>query len=198
MIYQDIRAMSKDYFDEQTYRNIDFRLEKLPNGEYTDCQFIQCSFENVNLSSLVFTDCEFIECDLSNAKLGDTSFRNVLFKQCKMLGLHFHDCREFLLQMAFDYCLLNYATFHHLNLSNTKFRHCECKEVDFEKCNLTNASFEETDLSGAIFQNSNLTAANFTSAINFSINTENNILKKAYFSRYNISGLINHLNINLK
>ena len=115
-----------------------------------------------------------------------------------MLGLHFNDCREFLLQMSFKSCSLSYSTFHVLNIAQTVFDHCECKEVDFENCNLMKSVFEETDLQGAIFNNSNLTLANFSTANNFSINPENNILKKAYFSRYNIIGLINHLNINLK
>ena len=59
--------MSKEYIDDQVFENIDFRLNPLPIGEYSDCQFSKCSFENCNLSGITFADCEFTECDMSNA-----------------------------------------------------------------------------------------------------------------------------------
>ncbi|MBE63652.1 MAG: hypothetical protein CMB89_14935 [Flammeovirgaceae bacterium] len=190
--------MSKEYIDNQVFENIDFRLNPLPIGEYSDCQFSKCSFENCNLSGITFADCEFTECDMSNAILGDTSFKTVLFRGCKMFGLQFNNCREFLLEMNFIQCTLNYSTLHGLNLTKTLFKHCDCLEVDFDGANLSRAVFEETNLKGAIFNNTNLTQANLTTANNFSINPANNILKKASFSRFNISGLVNHLDINLK
>lgn len=190
--------MSKHYVDEAAFKNTDFRLKPIEKGEYTDCQFVQCSFANVDLSSIIFSDCEFIDCDLSNVKLMDTSFRNVKFISCKMLGVQFIDCREFLLQMSFKQCSLNYSTFHGLKIPKTPFIQCECIEVDFENATLTGSDFSESNLSGAVFQRTDLSKANLMSAENFSINPENNILSKSNFSRYNIIGLVNHLDINLK
>lgn len=187
--------MSKAYFDEEVFEGMEKEVQP---GEYTDCQFVRCSFANSDLSGYIFEDCEFTECDLSNIQLKNTALKNVKFDQCKMIGLPFHDCHEFLLEMSFNQCQLDYSSFNGLKITNTQFTKCECKEVDFENSNLSKSVFKETDLQGAVFINCDLSGANFISANNYSINPTNNILRKAIFSRFNIIGLINHLDINLK
>jgi len=67
--------------------------------------------------------------------------------------------------------------------------------ADFSEADLTKALFENCDLSGAMFSRTNLVAANLSSAYNFSIDPENNSIKKAVFSSQSLMGLLDKYGI---
>ena len=69
------------------------------------------------------------------------------------------------------------------------------KEVTFIKTNLTNSNFENSNLDNSIFNETNLTSADFTTAINYKIDPEYNIMKKAKFSTNGILGLLDKYDI---
>lgn len=70
-------------------------------------------------------------------------------------------------------------------------------DVDFSSCNLTSVKFDSCDLSKSIFENTNLEKTDFTTAVNFSIDPENNNLNKAKFSNDNLRGLLNKYNLDI-
>ena len=142
--------MPKKYIEDERFEAQDFTQVALPLGEYEQCTFRQCDFANSNLSRSVFVDCEFIECDWSMAKLGDTALRDVRFSHCKMLGLRFEHCHDFLFEVAFDHCQLNFSSFYQRTLKKTTFNHCILQEVDFTEANLKDASFDNCDLLGPL------------------------------------------------
>jgi fluoroquinolone resistance protein len=187
--------MKKEYIEDQNFKGENYSIKSLPQGEYNNCAFINCTFLNADLSEILFIECTFDNCDLSNAKLKNTSFQSVNFTNSKLLGLHFDDCKDFLLSFNFENCLLNYASFYKLRLHNTQFIHCKLEDVSFEKTDLTNAVFQHCDLNKALFDNTNLERADLKTAINFSINPEINPLKKARFSTQNIAGLLDKYKI---
>jgi fluoroquinolone resistance protein len=182
--------MSTEYIHKKEFVNIDYStLAHIP-CEYEQCTFINCRFTGADISGDGFDNCVFEGCDLSNTKLVQTTFREVWFRNCKMLGLHFDDCNDFLLSFSFEGCQLNMSVFYKLNLKKTHFKKCNLLEVDFTNTNLTNAVFEECELSGATFDNTMLDGADLRTAYNFTINPENNHIKKAMFSLHGLPGLL--------
>lgn len=182
-----------NYQVSQQFKNLS--INALPSGEYEDCIFSGCNFLDADLSDFIFVDCNFSQCDLSNAKLSGCAFRDVQFKDCKMMGLHFDECNTFSLSFGFDTCMLDYSSFFKLKIKKTVFKNCRLTEVDFTETNLSESSFDNSELSGAIFMHSNLEKADFRTAINFSINPQQNSIRQARFLSTGLAGLLHHYQI---
>ena len=187
--------MSQTYTQDQTFNKLNFTQQPLPKGEYENCFFTNCNFEETNLTEYKFVNCEFHDCNWSLAMLHGTVLREVKFKDCKMLGLQFENCNDFGLSFSFENCQLNHSTFFQMNIKKTIFRNCQLREIDFSETNLTNVIFDNCDLAQAIFVNAILEKADFRTAYNYSIDPENNRLKKAKFSVLGISGLLDKYDI---
>jgi uncharacterized protein YjbI with pentapeptide repeats len=67
---------------------------------------------------------------------------------------------------------------------------CQLQEVDFSESDLNEGVFNDCDLTHATFERTNLEKADFRTASNFSIDPENNKLKKAKFSTDGLAGLL--------
>lgn len=182
-----------NYQVSKQFKNAD--ITALPIGEYEDCVFTACIFSDADLSDYIFVDCKFVQCDLSNAKLSACAFRDVQFKDCKMMGLHFDECNTFSLSFGFNACVLDYSSFYKLKIKKTAFKNCRMTEVDFTQTNLSEASFDHSDLSGAIFFQSNLEKADFRSSFNFTIDPQQNSMRKARFSSTSLAGLLHNYQI---
>ena len=180
--------------DDQTFKAI----SKLEKAEYENCHFIQCSFNEENLSNYIFSDCTFEACDLSNVKIANTSFKGVQFVHCKLFGLKFEEANPFLLSLSFDTCMLNFASFYKVKLKSTLFSTCTLHEVDFSGSDLTDAMFDGSDFRSSTFDGTILKNANFRTSYNFSIDPSRNQLTKAKFSKENCLGLLDHLKIEIK
>ena len=183
---------------DKTFDKIDFTQQPHSPGEYDNCIFINCNFENVDLSEFKFVESEFKFCNLSLVKFTDTALRDIKFTECKMLGLRFDDCNQFGLSFSFDTCQLNHSSFFEMNIKKTYFKNCQLQETDFTQSNLTSTIFENCDLSQATFDNTNLENADFRTATNYSIDPELNRLKKAKFSIEGISGLLDKHDIKIE
>lgn len=187
--------METAYIVEKTFETIDFTTKALEKADYEACSFINCSFLNADLSDIRFTDCEFTGCDLSTAKLVKTAFQNIKFNECKLLGLHFDHCSDFLFEVDFENCTLNLSSFYQRKLKKTRFKNCSLQEVDFAEADLSQAVFDNCDLSKAFFENTILEKADLSSAYNYSINPEQNKIRKAKFSMPGVLGLLNKYDI---
>jgi len=182
--------MASFFYEGKTFDKSDFTVNLPDKGEYDNCRFLNCDYSDADLSGFIFTECEFIACNLSLIKLGKTAFKDVRFKDCKMLGLHFEDCSDFLFQVGFENCQLNLSSFFKRKLKQTSFKNTGLQEVDFTEADLTAAIFDQCDLSNATFDRTNLEKADFRSAFNYSIDPENNRIKKAKFSVAGLPGLL--------
>lgn len=190
--------MSVIYREGINFNKEDFTVNGLPKGDYENCTFNHCDFSSGNLSGINFINCEFIYCNISLAKLNQTSFRSVSFKNCKLLGLHFEHCNHFLFDVNFNNCMLNLASFYKLKMKKTKFINCEMNEVDFTETDLSEAVFDACDLMNTIFEKTNLEKADLRGAQYFSIDPENNKVKKAKVSQSNISGFLNKYDLSIE
>lgn len=187
--------MSHAFTQDHIFDKLDFTKQPLLKGEYENCTFANCNFEETNLTEFKFIDCEFRDCNWSLAQLHGTVLREVKFKDCKMLGIQFENCNEFGLSFSFENCQVNHSTFFQMNIKKTIFRNCQLREIDFSESNLTNVIFDNCDLAQAIFINTILDKADFRTAYNYSLDPENNRIKKAKFSILGISGLLDKYDI---
>jgi uncharacterized protein YjbI with pentapeptide repeats len=143
-----------------------------------------------DLQGKIFVECTFRSCDLSLASTARTSWRGVRFEQCKLLGLRFDQCHAFLLELAFDTCILDLGSFHGLRLRKTVFRNCRLRETDLSGADLSGASFAGCDLGGAVFDRTVLEGADLRTAHHYSIDPAKNRIRKARFSRDGLEGLL--------
>jgi len=184
--------------DNRNFSGIDYCREPFPVGEYERCTFSNCTLTNADLSQAVFSNCEFRNCDLSLAKVVNTALRTVRFTDCKLLGLRFENCNNFLLALEFENCNLDLASFFKLQIRKTIFRNCRLHEADLGEADLSQSIFDFCDLAGATFSHTVLDGADFTTAVNFSIDPENNRLKKARFSAAGLAGLLDKYNLEIE
>jgi uncharacterized protein YjbI with pentapeptide repeats len=183
---------------QKTFEKVIYIDKKINNREFEDCIFKNCDFSNSDFSYNTFMDCEFIDCNLSMVNLTATSVKTVHFKNCKLLGIAFHACDDFLFQVSFEECVLDYSSFANKKMPKTKFLSCSMKEVTFIGTNLSNAIFENCNLDNAIFNDTVLNQADFTSAYNYKIDPEFNPMKKAKFSTQGIPGLLEKYDIKIE
>jgi fluoroquinolone resistance protein len=180
---------------DRIFKGLDFREAALEKGEYEGCTFENCVFTNSDMNHIVFQDCLFESCDISMAQLKGTSLRDVKFKNCKMLGLRFDSCNPFLLSLTFEKCILDFSSFFRLNIKKTIFRDSKLEDVEFVEADLTDAVFSGSDLNRAVFGGTVLEKADFRGAYNYSLDPENNRIKKAKFSLQQAAGLLVKYNI---
>jgi uncharacterized protein YjbI with pentapeptide repeats len=150
------------------------------------------------LAGSIFIDCTFENCDLSNLKLAQTSFRKVQFNGCKMIGLRFDECNPSLFDINFKECNLSHSVLVGLKLKGTQIIHSVAEGVDFTDSDLTSAVFTHTNFLDARFVQSNLEKSDFRQAINYAIDPTQNKLKKAQFSPEGLDGLLSVFGIIVK
>ena len=182
---------------QKTFEKIVYVDKKVNNREFEDCVFKNCDFSNSDFSYSSFMDCEFIDCNLAMTKLLGTSLKGVRFKNCKLLGIQFEECDDFLFNVNFQECVLDYSSFANKKMPKTKFNSCSLKDTSFIGANLTSSVFENSNLDGAIFNNTQLAGADFSKASNFKIDPEFNPMKKARFSAQGIIGLLEKYDIKI-
>ncbi|MEO0571905.1 MAG: pentapeptide repeat-containing protein [Bacteroidota bacterium] len=177
----------RDFFADKKWVKKDYRDHRLPKGDYENCTFEDCQFQEGFLDNQHFVECQFLDCDLTNTNIAHTQFNDVVFEGCKLVGIRFETCDPLLSSFQFKGCNLSLASFYKMDMSNTVFCNCKLQKVDWTLTNLTNTKFKDCNLENAIFESSILEEADFTSAFNFNIDPTRNTIKK---SKYNKEGLI--------
>jgi uncharacterized protein YjbI with pentapeptide repeats len=127
-----------------------------------------------------------------------TQFKDIEFKQCKLVGVQFNNSNDFLRNFNFTDCIMDFSAFTDIKIDGTCFILCKLVGADFTDAQAKKVLFKDCDLQDAIFSNTNLEQANFISACNFNIIPSSNQLKKALFSRDNLSGLLQYTGIIIK
>lgn len=187
--------MPQEYFQDQTFHKIDFQDHDVRGNEYDKCIFDGCNLSRINLSDSKFIDCTFKNCDLSLAILSRTSMQEVFFGHCKLMGINFTAINSFGLSLSFDNCQLQHSVFRALKLKGVQFKSCQLQEVDFSTTDLSSSVFDDCNLERTLFQQSNLEKANLLTSFNYTIDPENNRLKKAKFSIWGLEGLLRKYDI---
>ncbi len=189
--------MERAYIEQELFERQDFTQSSLKDGEYEGCRFNNCDFSNGSLSGITFIDCMFYDCNLSMTSLLKTVFRDVTFHRCKMLGLRFDTCHPWGLTFRFEECTLNHSSFYQLKVPKTIFKQCTMQEVDLTGCDFTESVLEQCDLANALFDRTILEKADLRYSSNYSIDPENNRIKKAKFSLSGLPGLLGKYQIEI-
>ena len=188
-------------FDSLTFTSISYQQQTVTERTFEDCQFLNCTLRQIAFKACTFRNCVFRATDLSLASVVDCIFTTTVFKDSQLIGINWTEAnwhqRGFLHPIDFFNCVLNYATFFGLDLTQVKLTGCLAKEVDFAEANLTGAICRETDFSGSRFLHTNLTKADFSGAQNYAIAATTNTLKQAKFSLPEAMSLLYGLDIEL-
>lgn len=184
-------AEQENYIENKTFE----RDNLLKKGEYENCNFNGYDFYEKDLTDYKFIDCVFNNCNLSLARLNKTALRDIQFKDCKIMGVRFDTCNEFGLSFSFEGCILNHSSFYKMKIRKTIFKNSQLQEIDFTEADLTGALFENCNLAHAIFDHTILEKADFRSSFYFSIDPEINQMKKAKFSIAGVTGLLDKYDI---
>ncbi len=190
--------MEPNYTVEQSFEKINFTKDPLAKGEYECCTFVNCNFEEADISEITFIETEFIDCNFSNANITNTSFQDVVFKNCKMLGLQFEKCNGFGFTASFDLCQLDHSSFYQLKLNRSSFQNSQLQGVDFTEAELKSIVVQYCDLLNATFENTNMEKADLRNSFNYSINPESNRIKEARFSLPDVIGLLDKYKIRIE
>lgn len=162
------------------------RLTEIPRGEFEACHFKHIQGSESHLSRQSFVGCTFEQCHFNLIQVQETKFQDCLFKDCQLLGVAFEKVYKIGLEIRFEDCWLDHASFVGLPLTKTPFLRCRLTGVDFSGADLREADFSGSSLHQAQFFNTRLEKADFRQAEGFDINPQHNKLKK---TKFNISGL---------
>lgn len=190
--------MEKRIDEDLVFDNVQATEVSGAHRTFESCKFVNCDFSYADLSQQLFIDCTFQDCNLSLVKVANTGFQDVAFINCKITGVNFSVCRDFSLSFSFSRCILDYAVFYQKKLKNILFEDCSLEEVDFTESDLSKAVFKNCNLNRTVFSRTILKGADFTTAINFSIDPENNSMAKAKFSTDALAGLLEKYDLILK
>jgi uncharacterized protein YjbI with pentapeptide repeats len=181
--------------EDQEFEQIDFQAQPYTTGEYENCSFIKCNFAGVILDGSIFINCSFTDCDMSVVKVNQVVFRDAHFVGCKLIGILFDSCKEYGLDVSFNNCIIDNASFYGTKIKGMRFTKSSIKSVDFTNADLNTALFESCDLLHAKFDNSNLEKVDFTTSSNYAIDMDVNRIKKSKHSVQGAMGLLGKYDI---
>ncbi|OGK09836.1 MAG: hypothetical protein A2W80_02020 [Candidatus Riflebacteria bacterium GWC2_50_8] len=190
--------MSDNLLEDRSFENIDFTKTGINEGTYENCRFLKCNFSSCLFSHMNFIDCMFENCNLSLVKICNLTLNEVVFKDCKQLGWDFTGCNNVFFSASFEDCNLNFSVFSEMNLKGTSFSGCTLQEADFRQANLASARFINCDLERAIFVRTNLEKADFRTSFNYTLDPDQNRIKKAKFSFPAVLGLLSKYDISIE
>ena len=180
--------MNKPKLPAESVRDVDFSFQKMNRTDFEECEFVNCVF--TDLSRLSFIDCHFKNCNLSNSKTVDTALKSCKFSGCKLLGMNFSASKDFIFEVHFEDCLMDYVSFDRKKLNKSSFTRCKLHGANFTEADLSKSTLVNCDLYDALFSGTNLSSVDLTSAINFIIDPELNNIKKAKFTLQGLPGLL--------
>lgn len=191
-------TFSKSPYDGEVFTGLDLKGGVLEDITFYDCRFEGCEFGEASLKRSRFVDCVFLRCDLSMVNLTDVELSGVQFGHTALVGVNgslLARTSVAPLELRFDTCTLNYATFRDLDLSGSTFEDCLAHEVAFSGVKLIGAGFRGTDLQGSTFHDCDLSDADFRGTRNYGVNVKQNRVRGMKVSFPEALGLLAGLEV---
>ncbi|GGN00711.1 quinolone resistance protein [Dyadobacter beijingensis] len=176
--------------------NKDFSIEPLLESSYEQVHFKQCSL--TDLAGIDFIDCVFEECNLSNASVKNCKISDIAFVNCKLTGVNFSESKDFAFAAFFENCILDYAIFERKKLNKSIFNNCKIHHADFTQTDLSKCKVHNCDFWEAVFSGTNLAGVDFSTSKNFTIDPTANSIRKAKFLSSDLAGLLTKFDIIIK
>lgn len=143
----------KDY-DSRIFKQIDYK-EEIQDSNFSDCEFYDCTMNEIVVKSCSFDSCKFYNCTIMNIEFQYTDMLNSEFYHCMLIGIDWSNIsKKYSITLPLsktEACELRYNVFVHLNL----------KAYDFKGSNLEGSYFDDCNLEGAIFKGCILKGAQF-------------------------------------
>ena len=178
-----------DFYD-QLFDAVEMLPQLFVGHTFESCTFKKLNLSKQPLNSATFINCTFADCNLSTIDTRNTTFNDVDFRQCIVSHLDFGKCNPFGFHVDFQGCQLDYSIFLNRNLKKTLFSDCSLREAHFLNSDLAGSVFKNCNLELAKFAECNLTQVDFSTSYNLQLDPDDNVLKKARFSLYNLPGLL--------
>ncbi|RVT98380.1 pentapeptide repeat-containing protein [Mucilaginibacter limnophilus] len=189
--------MATNIIEDETFSEI--TIIQLPSGgTFENCKFINCNFADANFFKMSFMDCRFESCNLSLVHLSETGLQDIFFKDCKLNEVDFSRCLDFLFSVSFEDCILDNAIFHKKKNKGSRFVNCSMIETDLTEADLTDAQFINCNLHRASFSYTQLKNADLRTSYNYTINPDENNIKKARFGIHGLPGLLTKYDIRIE
>jgi uncharacterized protein YjbI with pentapeptide repeats len=190
----------QEYYD-QIFEKVSLEQGGKLSAAFTDCTFVQSSFEAAILNYCRLTNCIFKECNLSLVQINGSSFPGTRFEKSKLMGIDWTQgnwpTSSLSNLVGFFDCVISHGTFIGLTPQGIQIKNCIANEVDFREADLSGADFKGTDLARSIFGNTNLKEADLSQARNYEIDPGNNRLIGAKFSLPEAIALLYSMDIQL-
>ena len=190
--------MNSKFSENKTYKNINFLLETSNiSKEYYRCTFVNCNFEQLDLSEIWFEECKFMACNLSRIQVKKANFQNVSFVDSKLLGISFSDTNPLSFEIHVEKSVLDFSSFYQLDLKTSSFTDIQLHEVDFVETNLEGVQFENCDFLASVFENTNFKKTDLSSSYNFVIDPEQNKMNQCKLSTGSLLSLLTKYNLDI-
>jgi fluoroquinolone resistance protein len=187
-------SFPEDTYFEEKFAALSMADEAVTSKTFEDCVFDGCSFINIKFVNCKFINCKFNDCILSAVVPMNCRFIEAEFNHCKTMGIDWTKT-QLIRDLKFTDSQLNFSNFRMLKMPLIKITNCEVKESDFTEADLSKGEFKNTDFEKTRFFKTNLAGADFKSARNYTIDIQNNTIKKAKFSYPEALSLLNSLDI---
>ena len=186
-------------YHDRRFQDLNLEGARLAGGEFHDCLFKDCSFAEGVLQGCRFVDCAFQACDLSLVQIPGSLFSVTRFVDSRVIGVDWTQADWSGISLgkpiAFERCAISHSTFIGLALAGIQIRECVAADVDFREVDLSKADFSGSDLTDSLFLNTNLSKADLSTARNYHIAPEHNLLKGARFSLPEAMSLLFNMDI---
>lgn len=130
-------------------------------------EFVNCSFEDIDLAERSVEDKTFSKCKFKNGNLKSATLENCVFKNCQMPSCEFRYSR--IENVIFDTCNciginLAEATASGLKIIGSKFTGSTLRNLRSLDLEIKQSIFDSADLSGLYLKGQNLQGTNFSNA----------------------------------
>lgn len=179
-----------NYIVDTQFKDNDFSFTPLAKGDYENCEFINCTFNELSLASFSFCECRFIRCHFNACPINKTSWREVTFAESKITGLHFEESNNPMVDITITDSTLELCSFNDMKLLRLIIKDSKLLECDFSNTHMESAQLLMCNFDKSIFENTHLVKANLKGSYNFYIDPDRNMVKQAVFSLQAIQGLL--------
>lgn len=168
---------SSSSYEDETFASLEGQGAALEDKVFYDCRFEGCELNGASLKRTRFVACTFSHCDLSLADLTDAELSDARFEHTALVGVNFSPLARpsmLPLELHFDTCVLNHATFRELDLSGSRFESCLLREAEFRSVKLVGSSLCGSDLQDTAFQDCDLSGADLRGAHHYALSVTQN------------------------
>ncbi|WP_131914150.1 pentapeptide repeat-containing protein [Celerinatantimonas diazotrophica] len=187
---------------------LEHSFDKLQLSErcFKDIEFEECLFSDCDLSGVQFQHCKLINCKFERCNLSVAHFPNsylfgVSFQDSKLVGIDWTKAVWPIyhrdFELKFQRCIMNDSSFFGLTLNELVLDECKLHDVDFREGDFTGSTMNACDFTHSLFMHTNLQDVDFSESTNYAIHILDNQVQGAKFTRYEALNLLEYLGIEL-